>query len=194
MWFAEEEPMTATAPPQCSREVPLALPRSISAPDRSQPVARGESFWAAGVRVRGGPGRAEAIDDTWICARRHRRPHVTWKFAATIDGAALQPTTSAIGSPGNRCVERWTTAEAVRVSGGGHRHGAGRRPPAHGPRRQRRQSGKRRRSSGPRPHHDPGERVGNELHPWGTNAPPGEPPATSATHSPLPAAILNTGT
>lgn len=58
---------------------------------------------AAGVEVTEGvlAGEAEKVNAEWLTFARHGRPHVTWKFAATLDGrsAAADGTSKWITSP-----------------------------------------------------------------------------------------------
>jgi diaminohydroxyphosphoribosylaminopyrimidine deaminase / 5-amino-6-(5-phosphoribosylamino)uracil reductase len=73
-------------------------------PDTS-PVARGgaHALRIAGVDVEGGvlADDARAVNSEWTFAIDHRRPFVTWKFAATLDGrsAAADGTSRWITSP-----------------------------------------------------------------------------------------------
>nr|WP_073189108.1 bifunctional diaminohydroxyphosphoribosylaminopyrimidine deaminase/5-amino-6-(5-phosphoribosylamino)uracil reductase RibD [Tessaracoccus bendigoensis] len=64
--------------------------RVVYAQADPNPVASGgaERLRAAGVPVTGDvlAERAEAVNDSWSFARRNQRPHVTWKFAASLDG------------------------------------------------------------------------------------------------------------
>ncbi|MGL5852084.1 MAG: bifunctional diaminohydroxyphosphoribosylaminopyrimidine deaminase/5-amino-6-(5-phosphoribosylamino)uracil reductase RibD, partial [Phycicoccus sp.] len=76
------------------------------------PVAAGGAvrLAAAGVAVElePDPGRRGAAEDlvaTWAFARRHRRPWVVWKSAATLDGRSA----AADGS------SRWVTGPAARA-------------------------------------------------------------------------------
>ncbi|MEZ0163273.1 bifunctional diaminohydroxyphosphoribosylaminopyrimidine deaminase/5-amino-6-(5-phosphoribosylamino)uracil reductase RibD [Kineococcus sp. LSe6-4] len=61
---------------------------------------------AAGVDVRGGVLAAEAErgNEAWLTSARRGRPHVLWKFAATLDGrsAAADGTSRWISSPASR--------------------------------------------------------------------------------------------
>lgn len=65
-----------------------------------------ERLRAAGVEVEEGLLAAEATSDLlpWLTATRRRRPHVTWKYAATLDGR----TAAADGT------SRWITGEESR--------------------------------------------------------------------------------
>src|SRR5262245_9107888 len=64
--------------------------RVVFAQPDFNPVAAGgaEALRAAGVDVEGGvlAEEAELINQIWTFAIQHRRPFVTWKFAATLDG------------------------------------------------------------------------------------------------------------
>ncbi|WP_235912379.1 bifunctional diaminohydroxyphosphoribosylaminopyrimidine deaminase/5-amino-6-(5-phosphoribosylamino)uracil reductase RibD [Ruania zhangjianzhongii] len=73
-----------------------------------------EALHQAGVQVHGPGSRlvpdtlateAAAMNQAWLTAQRTGRPHVTWKFAATLDGrsAAVDGTS------------RWITGEAARA-------------------------------------------------------------------------------
>ena len=66
----------------------------------------GESLRTAGVDVEAGVLADAATRDLepWLVAVRRRRPHVTWKYAATLDGR----TAAADGT------SRWITSEASR--------------------------------------------------------------------------------
>ena len=66
----------------------------------------GEVLVAAGVDVEGGLLADEAVPDllAWLVATRRRRPFVTWKYAATLDGR----TAAADGT------SRWITGEDAR--------------------------------------------------------------------------------
>ena len=75
--------------------------------DPFMPAAGGaEALRAAGVDVEGGVLHDEASVDLqpWLTAVRRRRPHVTWKYAATLDGR----TAAADGT------SRWITGEDSR--------------------------------------------------------------------------------
>ena len=66
-----------------------------------------EALRSAGVDVEGGVLAAEAAHDLqpWLVAVRRRRPHLTWKYAATLDGR----TAAADGT------SRWITGTDARV-------------------------------------------------------------------------------
>jgi diaminohydroxyphosphoribosylaminopyrimidine deaminase/5-amino-6-(5-phosphoribosylamino)uracil reductase len=72
------------------------------------PVAAGgaRTLRAAGVQVEGGllAEEAEALNAEWSAAVRTGRPHVTWKYAATLDGRVA----AADGS------SRWITGQPAR--------------------------------------------------------------------------------
>jgi diaminohydroxyphosphoribosylaminopyrimidine deaminase / 5-amino-6-(5-phosphoribosylamino)uracil reductase len=72
------------------------------------PVASGgaETMRTAGVDVEGGVLASEAaqVNPAWSFALRHRRPYVTWKYAATLDGRSA----AADGS------SQWITSLAAR--------------------------------------------------------------------------------
>jgi diaminohydroxyphosphoribosylaminopyrimidine deaminase / 5-amino-6-(5-phosphoribosylamino)uracil reductase len=84
--------------------------RVVYAVDDPDPVARGgaDRLRAAGVDVESGVLAAHAAAgalEPWLFATGHRRPYVTWKFAATLDGRVA----AADGS------SRWITGEAARA-------------------------------------------------------------------------------
>jgi diaminohydroxyphosphoribosylaminopyrimidine deaminase/5-amino-6-(5-phosphoribosylamino)uracil reductase len=57
--------------------------------DPNEPAAGGGAgLRAAGVEVEAGllADEAEALNAAWLLAHRRRRPHVTWKYASTLDG------------------------------------------------------------------------------------------------------------
>jgi diaminohydroxyphosphoribosylaminopyrimidine deaminase/5-amino-6-(5-phosphoribosylamino)uracil reductase len=62
---------------------------------------------AAGVEVVAGvlAEEAERVNEAWLTAARHGRPHVLWKFAATLDGRSA----AADGT------SRWISSEASRA-------------------------------------------------------------------------------
>ncbi|MFI7588795.1 bifunctional diaminohydroxyphosphoribosylaminopyrimidine deaminase/5-amino-6-(5-phosphoribosylamino)uracil reductase RibD [Spongisporangium articulatum] len=71
------------------------------------PAAGGlERLAAAGVVTEAGllAAEAEGVNEVWLTATRLRRPFVTWKFAATLDGRSA----AADGT------SRWITGEAAR--------------------------------------------------------------------------------
>ncbi|MGW1890701.1 bifunctional diaminohydroxyphosphoribosylaminopyrimidine deaminase/5-amino-6-(5-phosphoribosylamino)uracil reductase RibD [Streptomyces sp. NPDC002004] len=74
---------------------------------------------AAGVDVEGGPlgAEAEAGNIAWLTAMRLGRPHVTWKYAATLDGriAAADGTSRWISSPESRADVHRLRAESDAV-------------------------------------------------------------------------------
>jgi diaminohydroxyphosphoribosylaminopyrimidine deaminase/5-amino-6-(5-phosphoribosylamino)uracil reductase len=79
--------------------------RVVFAQRDPNPVAAGglESLRAAGVEVEGGvlEGESQALNPHWTFAMQHRRPFVTWKFAATLDGrsAAADGTSRWVSGP-----------------------------------------------------------------------------------------------
>jgi len=80
----------------------------IAVPD-PDPVAGGgiEALRAAGIHVETGirAAEAEAGNIAWLTAVRWRRPHLTWKYAATLDGRSA----AADGT------SRWITSEPARA-------------------------------------------------------------------------------
>ena len=72
----------------------------------SEAAGGAEALRAAGVDVEDGVLADEAASDLmpWLTAMRRRRPHVTWKYAATLDGR----TAAADGT------SRWITGEESR--------------------------------------------------------------------------------
>ena len=83
--------------------------RVVFAQPDPNPVASGgaETLKAAGVEVRFGlmEPEARAVNRVWTFAIDHRRPFVTWKFAATLDGRSA----AADGS------SRWVSSRAARL-------------------------------------------------------------------------------
>ncbi|MEU2564418.1 bifunctional diaminohydroxyphosphoribosylaminopyrimidine deaminase/5-amino-6-(5-phosphoribosylamino)uracil reductase RibD [Streptomyces longispororuber] len=67
----------------------------------------GAALRAAGVDVEAGllAAEAEEVNAAWLTSVRHGRPHVTWKYAATLDGR----TAAADGT------SRWITSAAARA-------------------------------------------------------------------------------
>ena len=81
----------------------------VGVPDPTPQAAGGaETLAAAGVDVvRASPDEAAAAlrgNESWLLAQRLGRPHVTWKYAATLDGrsAAADGTSRWITSPESR--------------------------------------------------------------------------------------------
>lgn len=74
---------------------------------------------AAGVRVEQGllAEEAEAGNTAWLTSVRRARPHVTWKYAATLDGrtAAADGTSRWISSPASRADVHRLRAESDAV-------------------------------------------------------------------------------
>ncbi len=103
--------MTTRGAPLRAREALLAagvaaVRYAVTDPDPS--AAGGAArLAAAGVDVAKGPltAEAEAVNRTWLHARRHGRPWVTWKTASTLDGRSA----AADGT------SRWITGEAARA-------------------------------------------------------------------------------
>lgn len=70
----------------------------------------GAALRAAGTEVLSGDGAAwaggaERVNERWLTAVRSRRPHTTWKYAATLDGRSAAPDGSS----------RWITGPDARV-------------------------------------------------------------------------------
>lgn len=94
----------------CAAAVTAAgVKRVVYAQPDDNPIAAGgaQALRDAGVVVEGGVLEAEAerVNSVWTLATRNRRPFVTWKFAATLDGRAA----AADGS------SRWITGEPARA-------------------------------------------------------------------------------
>jgi diaminohydroxyphosphoribosylaminopyrimidine deaminase/5-amino-6-(5-phosphoribosylamino)uracil reductase len=96
-----------TAP--CTDEILRAGLRSVvyAVADPHSPAAGGgEVLRAAGVEVTSGVLADEAAADLepWLVAVRRRRPHVTWKYAASLDGrtAAVDGTSRWVTGPDSR--------------------------------------------------------------------------------------------
>jgi diaminohydroxyphosphoribosylaminopyrimidine deaminase/5-amino-6-(5-phosphoribosylamino)uracil reductase len=70
--------------------VEAGVERVVYGQHDENPVARGgaDALRTAGVDVEGGVLASEAaqVNPAWSFAVRHRRPFVTWKYAATLDG------------------------------------------------------------------------------------------------------------
>src|SRR5689334_20126381 len=85
------------------------------------PVAAGgaETLASRGVRVEVGllAEEAERVNAAWLTFARSRRPYVTWKFAATLDGrsAARDGTSQWITSPEARAEVHRLRAESDAV-------------------------------------------------------------------------------
>lgn len=111
----------------CTRAaIEAGVRRVVYAVDDPDPVAGGGArrLAAAGVEVAGGLLRAEAErgNAEWLTYARLRRPHVTWKFAATLDGrsAAADGTSQWITGPeARRDVHRLRAACDAIVAGSG---------------------------------------------------------------------------
>jgi diaminohydroxyphosphoribosylaminopyrimidine deaminase/5-amino-6-(5-phosphoribosylamino)uracil reductase len=84
------------------------LRRVVIAADDPTPLAAGgaDALRSAGVQVDTGVRRAEAErgNIAWLTAVRRGRPHVTWKYAATLDGRSA----AADGT------SRWITSQPAR--------------------------------------------------------------------------------
>jgi diaminohydroxyphosphoribosylaminopyrimidine deaminase/5-amino-6-(5-phosphoribosylamino)uracil reductase len=77
--------------PPCTKALIAAgVRRVVFAQDDTNPTAAGgaETLRGAGVDVEGGllAGEAEALNPIWTFAMKHRRPFVTYKVAASMDG------------------------------------------------------------------------------------------------------------
>lgn len=111
----------------CTRAaIEAGVRRVVYAVGDPNPVAGGGArrLAAAGVEVAGGLLRAEAErgNAEWLTYARLRRPHVTWKFAATLDGrsAAADGTSQWITGPeARRDVHRLRAACDAIVAGSG---------------------------------------------------------------------------
>jgi diaminohydroxyphosphoribosylaminopyrimidine deaminase / 5-amino-6-(5-phosphoribosylamino)uracil reductase len=93
----------------CARAlVDAGVSRVVFAQPDLNPVAQGgaETLRRAGVDVEGGllVDEARAVNRAWAFAHVHRRPLVTWKLAATLDGRSA----AADGS------SRWVSSPAAR--------------------------------------------------------------------------------
>ena len=89
--------------------IEAGVARVVFAQPDPNPVAAGgaDALRAAGVRVEMGLLEHEArrVNRAWTFALEHRRPFVTWKFAATLDGRSA----AADGS------SRWVSSRPARV-------------------------------------------------------------------------------
>ncbi|MGX2998373.1 bifunctional diaminohydroxyphosphoribosylaminopyrimidine deaminase/5-amino-6-(5-phosphoribosylamino)uracil reductase RibD [Streptomyces sp. JNUCC 64] len=93
----------------CSRALlDAGIARVVYAVADPTPDATGgaDTLRAAGVQVAAGllAEEAEAVNAAWLTSVRLGRPHVTWKYAATLDGrtAAADGTSRWISSPESR--------------------------------------------------------------------------------------------
>lgn len=99
---------TGRTPPCTDRIIASGVRRVVYAvPDPDADAAGGaDVLRAAGLDVEGGVLLAEATADLepWLVAVRRRRPHVTWKYAATLDGrtAAADGTSRWVTGPESR--------------------------------------------------------------------------------------------
>ncbi|MFF8954924.1 bifunctional diaminohydroxyphosphoribosylaminopyrimidine deaminase/5-amino-6-(5-phosphoribosylamino)uracil reductase RibD [Streptomyces sp. NPDC014894] len=106
----------------CSRAlIEAGVERVVHAVADPTPQASGgaDTLRAAGVRVESGllAAEAEAGNIAWLTSVRLRRPHVRWKYAATLDGriAARDRTSRWITSPEARADVHRLRAEADAV-------------------------------------------------------------------------------
>ncbi|WP_344257935.1 bifunctional diaminohydroxyphosphoribosylaminopyrimidine deaminase/5-amino-6-(5-phosphoribosylamino)uracil reductase RibD [Streptomyces sodiiphilus] len=106
----------------CTRAlVDAGIARVVYAVPDPHPAARGgaETLAAAGIDVEGGLLHAEAaeVNTAWLTSVRLGRPHVTWKYAAGLDGrvAAADGTSRWITSPESRADVHRLRAEADAV-------------------------------------------------------------------------------
>lgn len=111
--------------PPCTRALlDAGVSRVVYAVADPFPAARGgaRTLAQAGVDVSGGLLRAEAaeVNAPWLTAVRTGRPHVTWKYAATLDGrvAAADGTSRWITSAESRADVHRLRAEADAVLAG----------------------------------------------------------------------------
>jgi diaminohydroxyphosphoribosylaminopyrimidine deaminase/5-amino-6-(5-phosphoribosylamino)uracil reductase len=78
--------------------------------DPYPPAAGGvDVLRSSGIEVEVGVGAPEAarVNEAWLTFARHRRPHLTWKYAASLDGRVA----AADGT------SRWITGPAARADG-----------------------------------------------------------------------------
>ncbi|MGP3916068.1 bifunctional diaminohydroxyphosphoribosylaminopyrimidine deaminase/5-amino-6-(5-phosphoribosylamino)uracil reductase RibD [Nonomuraea sp. 10N515B] len=109
----------------CSRALlDAGIARVVVAVADPSPKAAGGAarLRAGGVAVTTGvlEGAAERVNEEWLTYARLGRSHVTWKFAATLDGrsAAEDGTSQWITSPEARAdVHRWRSAADAIVAG-----------------------------------------------------------------------------
>ncbi|MFF5336014.1 bifunctional diaminohydroxyphosphoribosylaminopyrimidine deaminase/5-amino-6-(5-phosphoribosylamino)uracil reductase RibD [Streptomyces sp. NPDC013181] len=106
----------------CSRALAEAgIARVLYAVGDPNPQATGgaDTLRAAGVRVEAGvlAAEAEAGNAAWLTSVRQGRPHLTWKYAATLDGrvAAADATSRWISSAASRADVHRLRAEADAV-------------------------------------------------------------------------------
>lgn len=111
--------------PPCTRAlVEAGVARVVFAQVDPDPVAAGGAgtLRAAGVDVEGGvlAPAAEALNLEWTAALRLGRPHVTWKYAATLDGrsAAADGTSRWVSGPAARADVHQLRARADAVVAG----------------------------------------------------------------------------
>ena len=182
-------PATTSAAPA---RAPGALLDAGVAPRRStpsadpDPAAAGERRpAAAGVDVEDGPlaDEAEALNATWLHARRTGRPWVDRKTATTLDGrTAAADGTEPLDHRRGRPRRRPRAARPVRRRPRRHRHRPRRRPAAHRPRRPTAAPAARpapaRRRSAPRPARQ-GARLLDAAAPRPSRPRPTTPPRSS---------------
>ncbi|MFD8937580.1 bifunctional diaminohydroxyphosphoribosylaminopyrimidine deaminase/5-amino-6-(5-phosphoribosylamino)uracil reductase RibD [Streptomyces sp. NPDC059578] len=121
----------------CSRALLAAgVTRVVYAVADPTPDATGgaDTLRAAGVDVERGllAAEAETVNAAWLTSVRRGRPHVTWKYAATLDGrtAAADGTSRWISSPQARADVHRLRAESDAVVGRRGGTGAPRARPA----------------------------------------------------------------
>ncbi|MFV2020913.1 bifunctional diaminohydroxyphosphoribosylaminopyrimidine deaminase/5-amino-6-(5-phosphoribosylamino)uracil reductase RibD [Micromonospora sp. LOL_023] len=95
---------------RCSTALVAAgLARVVLAVPDPNPIAAGgaDTLRAAGIDVSVGLGadEAEAANIAWLTAVRRRRPYITWKYAATLDGRSAATDGTSM----------WITSEAART-------------------------------------------------------------------------------
>ncbi|MDB1088883.1 bifunctional diaminohydroxyphosphoribosylaminopyrimidine deaminase/5-amino-6-(5-phosphoribosylamino)uracil reductase RibD [Streptomyces sp. ACA25] len=101
--------------------IEAGLSRVVYAVADPHPAARGgaDTLAAAGLDVEGGfmAPEAEAVNTAWLTAVRRGRPHVHWKYAATLDGrvAAADGSSRWITSPESRADVHRLRAESDAV-------------------------------------------------------------------------------
>jgi diaminohydroxyphosphoribosylaminopyrimidine deaminase/5-amino-6-(5-phosphoribosylamino)uracil reductase len=99
---------TGRTGPCAQRLIEAGVRRVVFAQADPNPVAAGgaATLRAAGIDVESGVLAAEsrALNQVWSFALEHQRPHVTWKFAASLDGRSA----AADGT------SRWVSSTAAR--------------------------------------------------------------------------------
>lgn len=100
---------TGRTPPCTEALLEAGVGRVVFAQPDLNPIASGgaERLRTAGLDVEGGvlADQARLVNPEWSFAMRHRRPFVTWKLAATLDGRVA----AADGT------SRWITADQARA-------------------------------------------------------------------------------